>query len=48
MSNIDIENNRFTISEENLTGTQTYTRATINSVTLNGEKMNFSIVQEQI
>lgn len=48
MSNIDIENNKFTISEENLTGTQTYTRATINSVTLNGEKMNFSVVQEQI
>ena len=46
MSNDSITENKFTISDEKLTGTQTYTRVTISSVMLNGEKVPFRIVQE--
>lgn len=46
ISDENVKENTFTIIDEKLTGTQTYTRATINSVTLNGEKIPFRIVQE--
>ena len=46
MVEIDIGENEFIVEDQKLTGTQTYTRATINSITLNGEKLNFRIVQE--
>lgn len=46
ISNSDIGENKFVVEDEKLTGTQTYTRATINSITLNGENLLFRIVQE--
>lgn len=46
ISNSDIGENKFIVEDQKLTGTQTYTRATINSITLNGESLLFRIVQE--
>lgn len=48
-TNIEIPNlqeNKFTISDKKQTGTQTYTRATIESISLNGENIPFRILQE--
>lgn len=46
ISNENVKENKFVISDEKLTGTQTYTRATINSISLNGKDLLFRIVQE--
>lgn len=46
ISNSDIGENKFIVEDQKLTGTQTYTRTTINSITLNGESLLFRIVQE--
>ena len=46
ISNSNVTENKFTITEKKLTGTQTYIRATIQSMMLNGENINFRIVQE--
>ena len=46
MSDENIAENKFTIADEKLTGTQTYTRVTISSVMLSGQKIPFRIVQE--
>ena len=43
-----VTENRFTITDEKLTGTQTYTRATIQSISLNGENLDFRIIQEPL
>lgn len=45
ISNENVKENSFTIADEKLTGTQTYTRVTINSVTLDGQNISFRIVQ---
>lgn len=42
----NLQENKFTISDKKETGTQTYTRATIESISLNGENIPFRIVQE--
>ena len=46
INNSNVTENKFTITEKKLTGTQTYIRATIQSMMLNGENINFRIVQE--
>lgn len=45
-SNDNIGENVFTIVDEKQSGTQTYTRATIREISLNGEKYQFRIVEE--
>lgn len=42
----NIEKNVFTVVDKKQSGTQTYTRATVNSIILNGEKYPFRIVEE--
>ena len=46
ISNSDIGENNFVVEDKKLSGTQTYTRATIDSITLNEESLLFRIVQE--
>lgn len=42
----NLQENKFILSDKKQTGTQTYTRATIESISLNGENIPFRIVQE--
>ena len=42
----NLQENKFILSDKKQTGTQTYTRATIESISLNGENIPFRLVQE--
>ena len=47
ISDENVKENKFTISDKKLTGTKTYTRVTINSISLNGNNLQFRIIQEK-